>query len=74
MRHVKTTAPRSPMSFERIEGPGFVLYVETEIKAPMRWLVVRKRFPWTHFDALYDPVTHGSKLDAIIDGWGFRGS
>jgi len=62
------------MSFERIVGPGLTLFVETEIKPPTRWLVVRKRFPWTHFDALYDPVTSGSKLDAIIDDWGFRGS
>jgi hypothetical protein len=73
MLHARTKRPGRPVTFEDIDGDGFTLHVDVQITPPKRWVIIRKRLPWPHFDALYDPAAWGSKLDAIMDGirWPF---
>lgn len=69
MIHVRTHEPRAMVTFEPIRGEDYVLHVDSEIKPPKRWVIVYKRLPWPHFDALHDPPesTSPSLADVITD-------
>ena len=57
MLQVRTKPPRAPVTFETIDGDGFTVHVDAQIKPPTRWRIIHRRFLWSRFDALYGPPT-----------------
>jgi hypothetical protein len=68
MLRVKTKPPRTPITFETIEGDGFTVHVDAQIKPPKMWRIIHKRLPWSRFDALYGPPTDLPVADGVIEG------
>jgi hypothetical protein len=74
MFRVRTTEPRAIAAFDTLECDAVRLHVDAHIEPPKRWVVIYKRLPWPHFDALYDPPNSGSGslFEAILDNIKWR--
>ena len=59
MPKARTEPPARAILYETIYGEGWSVHIDREIEPPSRWVIKRKRLPWLHFEALYDPLASG---------------
>jgi hypothetical protein len=55
LKRVSTVAPDdTSIRFDRIDGDGFQLFVESDFPQPQTWNLVLRRFPRRHLGVLWD--------------------
>lgn len=55
----RTDPPARAMLYDTVYGEGWSVHIDREIEPSPRWVIKRKRLPWPHFEALYNPPESG---------------